>query len=105
MYRSNAVPDDRAGRAVTPSYPKQGDAQTIALTVIGWIVADTGRAERFLAVTGLDPDQLRAGLGQSAIQAAAIDFLLSHEPDLLACASAIGVKPEAIAAARDGITG
>jgi hypothetical protein len=102
MDRKNA---DRAGGAMTHAYPKREDAQTIALTVIGWIVAETGRAERFLSMTGLDPEQLRAGLGQSAIQAAAIDFLLSHEPDLLACAAAIGVKPDAIAAARQGIAG
>jgi hypothetical protein len=102
MHRKNA---DRADRAVTHAYPKQEDAQTIALTVIGWIVADTGRAERFLAMTGLDPDQLRAGIGENAIQAAAIDFLLGHEPDLIACASAIGEKPETIAAARQGMAG
>ncbi|HTH27713.1 MAG TPA: DUF3572 family protein [Sphingobium sp.] len=62
------------------SYPKRGDAQTIALRVIGWIVAETGRAERFLAMTGLDGDQLRAGLSGKAIPLAAMDFLLGHSP-------------------------
>lgn len=90
---------------MTPSYPKRIDAQTMALQVIGWIVADMGRAERFLAMTGLDPDQLRAGVGQSAIQLAALDFLVGHEPDLLACAADLGEKPEALVAAREGMAG
>lgn len=89
---------------MTP-YPKRIDAQTMALQVIGWIVADTGRAERFLAMTGLGPDELRLGLGDGAIQLAALDFLLGHEPDLLACASGLGEKPEALVAAREGLAG
>lgn len=85
------------------SYPKRGDAQTIALRVIGWIVAETGRAERFLAMTGLDGDQLRAGLSGKAIPLAAMDFLLGHEPDLIACAADLGETPQALVAAREGL--
>lgn len=87
------------------SYPKLEHAQTIALQVVGWIVADMSRAERFLAMTGLDPDQLRTRLGENAVQGAAIDFLLAYEPDLIACAEAIGEQPATIAAARGGIPG
>jgi hypothetical protein len=79
-----------------------GEAQTMALRVIGWIVAEAGRAERFFALTGLDPEQLRAGLGEEGVLVAAVDFLLAHEPDLIACAADLGEKPEAIAAIRGG---
>jgi hypothetical protein len=72
----------------------------MALLVIGWIVAEPGRVERFLTLTGLDPSQLRSGLGDAGVLGAAIDFLLAHEADLLACADAIGEAPEAIVAAR-----
>ncbi|CAN5294106.1 DUF3572 domain-containing protein [soil metagenome] len=81
-------------------YPKPVDGQTLALRAIGWIVADPGRVERFLTLTGLDPDQLRAGLGDPAVLAAALDYLMSYEPDLLACADALGEAPAAIVAAR-----
>jgi hypothetical protein len=90
-------------RAMTAPYSKQTDAQTIALLVIGWIVADIGRAERFLAMTGLDSEQLRNGLGEKAIQLAALDFLSGHEPDLIACAADLGEKPETLATAREGL--
>ena len=81
----------------------KGEAQTVALQVIGWIVSEPRRSERFLGLTGLDADQLRDGLGDGSILGAAIDFLLTHEPDLVACAEHIGVTPAAIVASREAI--
>ncbi|GGY92963.1 DUF3572 domain-containing protein [Novosphingobium colocasiae] len=75
------------------------DPQALALSALGWIVADDDRAGRFLALTGLTPDLLRAGLGYRGTHVAVIDFLCAHEPDLVAAADSLGVKPEALAAA------
>lgn len=83
-----------------PTYPNRHEAQSIALSTIGWIVSEPRRAERFLDLTGLDPAELRAGVGETGVQAAALDFLLSHEPDLIACAEDTGVAAETLAAAR-----
>ena len=58
------------------------------------------RAERFLAVTGLDPDGLRGAIGEPATHAAVLDFLCAHEPDLVAAAEALGLEPAELAAAR-----
>ncbi len=88
---------------VRPSYSNRSDGHTIALLVIGWIVAEPGRVERFLTLTGLDSEQLRGGLGDAAVLGSALDFLLTHERDLIACAEAIGHPPEAVAAARQEI--
>jgi hypothetical protein len=44
---------------------------------------------------------LRAGLGDAAMLGAVLDFLCAHEPDLLAAAEALGVEPQALAAARE----
>lgn len=71
--------------------------------VVGWIVAEPSRSERFLTLTGLDTDQLRAGLDDPGILGAVLDFLMGHEPDLIACAEATGLTPEAIVAARGEI--
>ncbi len=76
------------------------DDEALALGAIGWILADDARAARFLALTGLTPDALRAGLGQRATLAAALRFLEAHEPDLIACADAIGARPADLPAAR-----
>jgi hypothetical protein len=76
------------------------DPLTLALGALGWVLADGPRAERLLALTGLMPDDLRAGLADSAVLAAVLDFLAAHEPDLVAAADYLGVRPEAIIAAH-----
>lgn len=76
------------------------DDEALALAALGWALADNARAERFLALTGLTPEGLRNGLGQSATLAAVLRFLEAHEPDLIACAEAIGADPADLPAAR-----
>ncbi len=61
------------------------------------------RAARFLDLTGLDPDALRAGLGDPAILAAPLEFLANHEPDLIRAAEALAVTPEELVAAKDAL--
>lgn len=63
-------------------------------------MSDEDRAARLLALTGLTPDALRAGLGDRAVLSAVVDFLCNHESDLIAAADALGVEPQALAAAR-----
>lgn len=76
------------------------DANVIALDALVWTLGDDARAERLVSVTGLAPDDLRARLGDSAVLAASLTFLEAHEPDLIACADAIGTTPAALVAAR-----
>jgi hypothetical protein len=64
-----------------------------ALQAIGWTLSDDARATRFLALTGLSPEALRAGLGDAALLAASLRFLEAHEPDLVACAEALDTTP------------
>ena len=73
----------------------------MALGALGWILGDSGRADRLLALTGLTPDALRGGLDDPAVLGAVLEFLASHEPDLLAAAEALGVEPAALMAARE----
>jgi hypothetical protein len=77
------------------------DPHTLALSALGWIVVDETRAGRFLALTGLTADELRASLAYPATLAAVLDFLCSHEPDLIAAAEAIGSRPQDLVAARE----
>ena len=66
-----------------------------------WILEDARRADRLLAVTGLTPEALRAGLGDTATLSAVLDFVAGHEPDLLEAAENLGFAPqELVAAAR-----
>ncbi|HZV19191.1 MAG TPA: DUF3572 domain-containing protein [Sphingobium sp.] len=88
---------------MTSEYPISEADETLALQVVGWIVADQHRADRMLALTGLDAPALRAGLSDRGTLTALMDFVINHEADLVACAEAIGVSPTRIVAARDRI--
>lgn len=76
------------------------DPVSIALQSLAWIVADPDRSGRLLTLTGLDPAELRARAGEPSLLAAVLGFLEAHEPDLIACAEALGVQPEALVEAR-----
>jgi hypothetical protein len=82
------------------SVTNRADAATTALSALAWTLSDTARAERLLALTGLDAGELRARAGDPALLAATIGFLAGHEADLLACADALGVAPGALVAAQ-----
>ncbi|MEO6093523.1 MAG: DUF3572 family protein [Novosphingobium sp.] len=76
------------------------DPQVLALGALGWVLADDDRAGRLLALTGLTPEALRAGLGDPGTLTAVLDFLCAHEPDLVAAAEALEVAPQQLAGAR-----
>lgn len=77
------------------------DAAALALSCLGWTLSEGQRAERLLSLTGLTPSDLRSGLGNPRTLAAILAFLEAHEPDLIACAEALGVAPTQIVAARE----
>ena len=85
------------------SEPEPVNPQTLALAALGWVLACDERAERYLGLTGLDPDTLRAGLGDPAVMASALEFLANHEPDLVRAAEALAVTPEELVAAMDAL--
>lgn len=93
--------DRQARLTILRQPPSPTDPQALALNALGWVLGDGDRAARFLALTGLTPDSLRASLSESSTLAAVIEFLCSHEPDLIAAADALGVEPETLAAARE----
>ena len=76
------------------------DPETLALSALGWTLADEARAQRLLALTGLTADDLRGRLGEPSLLAAVLGFLEAHEPDLLACAEALKVPPAELVDAR-----
>jgi hypothetical protein len=76
------------------------DARAIALLALATAISDERRARRFLDLTGIGTDELRARAAEPALLAALLRFLEAHEPDLLTVAEALEMKPEALVAAR-----
>jgi hypothetical protein len=68
--------------------PTTNDAEVLALGAMAATLSDERRAQRFLDLTGLEVGELRerAVAGGRHLLGAAIAFLESHEPDLIAVA-------------------
>lgn len=80
------------------------DPVTTAIMALGWVLADERRADRLLSLTGLTPDQLRAGAGNPEILAEVLRFLESHEPDLIAAAEHLNISPERLISVRRSLS-
>ena len=76
------------------------DPEALARSALGWTLGDEARAQRLLALTGLDPGALRERLGEPGLLASVLAFLEAHEPALLAAAEALHVSPAQLVEAR-----
>jgi hypothetical protein len=76
------------------------DSATLALSALAATLGDERRAQRFLDLTGIGTDELRRRAAEPALLTAVLRFLEAHEPDLVAVAEALGVKPEQLVEAR-----
>ena len=83
----------------TPNGPPE-DIHALALAALTATLGDSRRAHRFLDLTGIGTDELRAKAGDPGLLAALIRFLEAHEPDLLAVSAELGVSPDVLVQAR-----
>jgi uncharacterized protein DUF3572 len=79
------------------------DEEALALGALGWALAEDRRAQRLVALTGLTPAGMRESLADGAFLAEVLRFLEGHEPDLVACADALGVSASELVAAREAL--
>jgi hypothetical protein len=83
----------------TPKSPPP-DPETLGLQALAFLVADDDRRNRFLALTGIQGDQLREIATTQHGLGAVLDYLLGFEPLLLEFATEIGVEAAIIATQR-----
>jgi Mn-dependent DtxR family transcriptional regulator len=76
------------------------DPTALALRALAATLGDQRLAERFLSLSGIEPPELRQRAADPRVLAALLRFLEAHEPDLVAIAEELGVKPAELAAAR-----
>ena len=76
------------------------DPYALALAALAATLSDERRAQRFIDLTGIGTDELRARAAEPRLLSALLGFLEAYEPDLLSVSEQIGVKPEALVAAR-----
>lgn len=79
--------------------------EVIALEALGYIMGEDALRDRFVALTGLDANILRSSLDQPGTLASILEFLVSHEPDLIAAAEAQDQSPETLVKAWRSLGG
>lgn len=77
----------------------------MAIAILGWLATEPELLSRFLALTGIGPSDLRHQIGDSGFQAGLLDFIMQHEPSLIAFCNASGYKPEQVAATWSRVSG
>jgi hypothetical protein len=82
-----------------------GDPESVALRVLGCLVSDSERLERFLSLTGLRPDTIRAEASKPEFLLAVLDYVAADEALLVAIAGELELPPEAVAAAQHRLGG
>ena len=81
------------------------DPVAVALSALAATLGDDRRAQRFIDLTGIGTDELRRRAGEPTLLAALLRFLEAHEPDLVAVAEQLGLKPEDLVQARRHLEG
>jgi hypothetical protein len=81
------------------------EAEALSLTALAFLASDGPRLVRFLQLTGLEPEALRAQAGEPETLIAVYDHLLGDQSLLLVFASEAGVAPEQIEDARRLLSG
>lgn len=83
---------------------RQDWAEGCAIGALTFLAGDEGRLERFLAISGLTPETLRAAADSPGFLAGVLDYLLGDESLLNAHAANSGTDPADIATAHRILT-
>ncbi len=76
------------------------DSANLALAALTFLAEDGPRLGRFLALTGIGPDELRAVADAPETLLGVLDHVLADESLLLVFTASKGIAPEAVAPAR-----
>ncbi len=83
----------------------QADSQAIAIQALTYIAADGEQMNRFVALSGIAPEELRSAAQEPGFLVGVLDFFMGHEPTLMAFAANAGISPEDVTMARHRLAG
>lgn len=81
------------------------NAKSLALGALTFILSEDELRDRFLALSGMDADDMRKRIEETDFMASVLEFLLSHEPDLLAFSEYSKENPEHVIVAWRALGG
>lgn len=80
-------------------------AEDIAAEALAWLATDPEMLGRFFALTGVDVSAIRQSVNDPNFLIGVLDFIMAHEPTLMAFSEASGIKPDHIATAYRTLNG
>ena len=87
------------------SQARKDGASALAIAALSFIAEDPERLGRFLAMSGIGPDSLRAAAREPGFLLGVLDYVTGDEALLLALSDSAGFDPVDIARARDVLAG
>jgi hypothetical protein len=72
------------------------NAEAVAISALSFIVSEDDLRDRFMALSGIDSTLMRDSITDLAFMVSVLDFLIGHEPDLMAFSTAHDIAPEHI---------
>ncbi|HEX9322680.1 MAG TPA: DUF3572 domain-containing protein [Xanthobacteraceae bacterium] len=82
-----------------------GAAESLATQALTYLAAEPERLGRFLALTGLGPEQMRLAATQPGFLAGVLEYLGSDESLLLGFADHVGIDPAQVGRAQAILSG
>ena len=80
-------------------------AADVAISALGFLASDPERLDRFLAISGLGPSNLRSAAADPGFLVGVLDYVNSDERLLIAFAADQGARPEDMIKAREALGG
>ena len=84
---------------------KQHEAETIALNVLSFLLSEEERRERFMTLSGIDPQLLGDNVAEPAFLAGILDYLLQDETLIYVFCDEYNATPDCPARARRSLVG
>jgi len=84
---------------------RRAAAERLAIAALAFIAEEPERLGRFLALTGIGPESIRAAAHEPQFLLGVLDHLAGEERLLLAFAAENAIPPSAVMEARDTIAG
>jgi hypothetical protein len=79
---------------------RRAAAESLAVQALSFLACEPERLARFLALTGIGPDRIRAAAASPGFLAGVLDHLASEDALVTAFAAETGIKPEEVEKAR-----
>jgi hypothetical protein len=95
---------DRKARGKSDDARREA-AEALAIAALSYLAGEPERFGRFLAVTGVGPEQIRDAAREHGFLAGVLDHIASDEPLLIAFAEHAELKPASVMAAASILGG